>query len=304
MNCPKCGASSPDNVRFCPSCGNELITQIAWCPACNAELRPGTRFCGKCGQPVEAGADTRVGPGKADSIQVSAGGAAIIADRPPLSWGNLLKLIWKNTWQGLLKSLPMMIIIFVISMIVHTYMLVFVNEGFGSGTWMGRQLLATQGNVISATILWMLISGMVFQAIGRIRAVGFNGYVSEVVNLPQEMTHMSKKLEETVVPSWPVDWLDHFRRDERRWQYLPGSRGSRIICQPGWTGNALLLQTARLQSSQFAPNQTKVIAKFGIVSAYLSIVGSALGFALAAILPVGPLIDPASGGTCSNDLQQ
>ncbi|MGI5880839.1 MAG: zinc-ribbon domain-containing protein [Syntrophomonadaceae bacterium] len=295
MNCPKCGASSPDNVRFCPSCGNELKPGIAFCRACNAELRPGAQFCGKCGQSVVPGADTRIGPVKADSIQVSAGGAAsIVADRPSLSWGNLLKLIWQNTWQGLLKSLPMMIIIFVISMIVHTYMLVFVNEGFGSGTWMGRQLLATQGNVISATILWMLISGMVFQAIGRIRAVGFNGYISEVVKLPQEMTAYVKEAGRDGMILFLAGVglaliISGVMSDIGNIFLAAGVVG--LFASPVGRVIALLLQTAWTTiMSQFAPNQTKVIAKFGIVSAYLSIVGSALGFALAAILPVGPLI--------------
>ncbi|MDR0906738.1 MAG: zinc ribbon domain-containing protein [Oscillospiraceae bacterium] len=48
--CPNCGHTNPDGVKFCQECGTPLaVTGPKHCTSCGAELAPGARFCGGCG---------------------------------------------------------------------------------------------------------------------------------------------------------------------------------------------------------------------------------------------------------------
>ncbi|MGH3115699.1 MAG: adenylate/guanylate cyclase domain-containing protein [Gaiellales bacterium] len=60
MNCPACGAASPEGASFCGACGAPLS---AACPKCGASNPPANRFCAQCGSRIGAEeAPTPAGP--------------------------------------------------------------------------------------------------------------------------------------------------------------------------------------------------------------------------------------------------
>jgi class 3 adenylate cyclase len=50
MNCPACGAETPDDNRFCGACG---APQIISCTGCGKENPAANKFCGGCGAPMQ-----------------------------------------------------------------------------------------------------------------------------------------------------------------------------------------------------------------------------------------------------------
>ena len=52
IQCPKCFAQIPKDVRFCPQCGNQILKANA-CLRCGAELPAEANFCMVCGAKVE-----------------------------------------------------------------------------------------------------------------------------------------------------------------------------------------------------------------------------------------------------------
>lgn len=69
MECPGCGRSAPDGVKFCGACGTRLdLPQPpppkthAGCPDCGADNAPGAKFCRQCGARLGGAAATEVTP--------------------------------------------------------------------------------------------------------------------------------------------------------------------------------------------------------------------------------------------------
>jgi hypothetical protein len=84
----------------------------------------------------------------------------------PQKFFPLLAYIGKQTLKVFRQQFPTMVFFGVLGWLLHTYLLVFVNQGFGRGSWVG-DLLATTGNGIAGTIIWMIGSGLLFSWIGQ-----------------------------------------------------------------------------------------------------------------------------------------
>jgi len=193
MFCPSCGISIPDNAVFCPQCGLAIElekTPPNLCPVCQASIEAGTVFCGNCGASLNEG-NSEVNYQQAamgfEQSQASGHQSYTGMQREKLTWGNLMKNIWKSTWSSVLKSLPMTLVFFLGSLLFHTYVMVGINQGFSPDTFLGSQLLATQGNVISATILWTLLSTLVFLSIKRKRK-GEEGLLKSILVSPKQIS--------------------------------------------------------------------------------------------------------------------
>jgi MFS family permease len=84
----------------------------------------------------------------------------------PRKFFPLLGHILKTTLRTFKQQLPMMIFFGILGWLLHTYLLVVINEGFGESSFIGK-FLATQKNGISGTIIWMVVSGILFGWIGQ-----------------------------------------------------------------------------------------------------------------------------------------
>ncbi len=189
MFCQNCGNRLPDDAIFCPECGSQTINAALRCPLCGTEITPGAPFCGNCGQQLSSL------PNNTEPFYYPPGPAGTGYDMPPpdtgpkikLTWSSLLKQIGLKTGQALLKSLPLTILFFLISLAVHTYLLVGINQGFSPDTWLGQQLLGSKGNMISATVLWTLFSTLLFSAIYLIKRKGAGELIKSIIITPKDI---------------------------------------------------------------------------------------------------------------------
>ncbi|KUG02918.1 hypothetical protein ASZ90_019694 [hydrocarbon metagenome] len=146
---------------------------------------PRASFCGACGAAVVNEAD-----GSRQDVKQPA--ADQFEEKKKLTWGNFLKQILGDTGKSFLKSLPLSILFFLISLAVHTYLLVGVNQGFSPDTVMGREILASSGNVFSATLLWTVISTLFFSAIIFIKRKGITALIKGLIITPKQIIHYIK----------------------------------------------------------------------------------------------------------------
>jgi hypothetical protein len=281
MYCSGCGKQLSDNALFCPACGTPVKKKTARCPDCRQAVKPGAGFCGSCGAALDAGPVAAAD----DERQ-----AAPDIDRPVLTWKNLCKLILINWKNSLRRSIPLMLIIFFLSLAVHTFLLVYYNEGFGQGTWLGRQMLATQGNAVSATVLWTLLSGFIFATIPAMRKKGLSGSFSELFSLPGKTVKFLREcgpdglqmfltgIGLTLVISSIMSGMTSLTLalGMAALFAMPLGRILAVLVQSFWM---TLLQALR-------PEQARNVSRFGIIPAYLLIIGTAAGFALGTVLPV------------------
>lgn len=109
----------------------------------------------------------------------------------PKTTVELLKYIIKKIPERVLKALPMTIAIGVGSWLLHTFLLVYTNEGFNPGTWLGNNFLNVKGRVISSTLLWAMIGGIIPLAISFFARKG--NPVKSIVAMAKIPTDIIKK---------------------------------------------------------------------------------------------------------------
>ncbi len=79
----------------------------------------------------------------------------------PQTTSQLLLYILKKIPERLLKAIPLTIAIAVIAWLLHTFLLVGVNQGFAPDTWLGQNILNVSGKLLSSTLLWTMIGFMI-----------------------------------------------------------------------------------------------------------------------------------------------
>ncbi len=119
----------------------------------------------------------------------------------PQTTGQLLKYIAKKIPGRLLKSLPVILIVGFSSWLIHTYLLVFVNEGFSPDTWLANNFLNVRGSFISSTLLWGMIGALIPMTISFI-ATGGNPVKSfkAMVNMPVDIYKKNKASKNKLLP--------------------------------------------------------------------------------------------------------
>ncbi|SHG47273.1 hypothetical protein SAMN02745221_00274 [Thermosyntropha lipolytica DSM 11003] len=176
-----------------------------------------------------------------------------------------------------------------VSMLLHAFLLVYYNEGFAGRTWLGVQMLAIRGNIISSTLLWMLVSGFLFVALPRIRQIGWGAFLAETAKIPGIMAQYVKKAGDNgflllmsgmgvalVISSILSSTTSLFMALGLAAVFAsPLGRVLAILIQSSW-----IILVARIN-----PEQAQIQASFGIIPAYVTMAGSTAGFLLATVLP-------------------
>lgn len=253
-----------------------------FCRECGTKIPEGGIVCPNCG--------TAVGKPNRSENQNHRANEASPRENIPLTWGNLLRLILINTARGIAKNIPMIVVTFIISLIIHTYLLVVYNEGFAAGTWIGSQLLATRGRVISSTLLWMLVSGFIYIAVPQIKSKGLSRFLQDAFQVPGKM-------------------IEYFRKEKKEGMNLfLAALGLSLLISGVMSGVTSLVLAVGLaamfassvgrvvailiQSSWYTlvslkdPERPKMAAaEFRLVPAYISMIGGSAGFALSPFLP-------------------
>jgi len=119
----------------------------------------------------------------------------------PQTTGQLLKYIAKKIPGRLLKSLPVILIVGFSSWLIHTYLLVFVNEGFNPDSWLANNFLNVKGRFISSTLLWGMVGALVPMTISFF-ATGGNPVKSftAMLKMPMDIYKKNKVSQNALLP--------------------------------------------------------------------------------------------------------
>ena len=94
----------------------------------------------------------------------------------PETLGQFFALIFREGVRALRRRILSTIAIFFLGWIIHTFLLVGPNDGFGRNYTLLSDFLATSGNTIGGTLIWTLVPALVVAGINRVRGVGSAGY--------------------------------------------------------------------------------------------------------------------------------
>ncbi len=140
MFCKNCGKQQPDGSKFCTGCGASLeqkagheqpIQQQYQQPIQQQPIQQQNQY--QQTPPIQAYASS--------SNTQSNPNFSTTKENAPRNTGELLKYIIKKIPERVLKALPLTIIIGLVSWLVHTYLLVYTNQGFNPDTWLGKNFL-------------------------------------------------------------------------------------------------------------------------------------------------------------------
>lgn len=110
-----------------------------------------------------------------------------------MSFGQFLKEIFSQMPKKLLSALPTTIISGILAWFFHTFLLVYVNEGFRPGSWLGINILNTSGRLISSTVLWMILGSFISFLVSFIRGKNRGGGFLKLFTLPREMVRRNRE---------------------------------------------------------------------------------------------------------------
>lgn len=113
----------------------------------------------------------------------------------------LIKYIGKRLPGQLLKALPMTIAVGVLSWLIHTYLLVKVNEGFNPDSWLAQNFLNVSGGLISSSILWALLGGLISLTLASLLR-GQNPFksVAGMFKVPGNIIRKNKEMNHSLLP--------------------------------------------------------------------------------------------------------
>jgi hypothetical protein len=111
--------------------------------------------------------EERDGVNGATGVFPSEAGSADLPKRPLA----LIRLIASKTLASFLRRLPITILIGVVGALLHTYLLVVVNNGYLKSGVVGG-LLMIRGNILSGTIIWLVGPTLLMGLVGRLFSRG------------------------------------------------------------------------------------------------------------------------------------
>jgi hypothetical protein len=215
-------------------------------------------------------------------VQAKAQTAAIDTVQPlPRKFVPLLWYIVKRTIAIFIKQLPSMIIFGILGWLFHTFLMVYVNDGFSSDTIIGG-MLATQGNGLGGTVIWTIASGFIFSWLSQARQrkgkarfamPPFKTYFTKAGDLA--LASLTAAAGICVVIGATVNNIANVA--------MAAGLGALLLSQ-GRAVVSLLIRSA--WTTTYGLVQNKKVAQFGTAAGYVAIVGGALGFVLSATIPL------------------
>jgi len=113
----------------------------------------------------------------------------------------LLKHLAVNIPKRFLKTLPITITCGVIAWVLHTYLLVYTNQGFSPDTWLGTNILNVSGKLFSSTLLWTLVGAMIPMLISFLmRGENPLKRISAIIKMPFDIVNKNKENNGRVLP--------------------------------------------------------------------------------------------------------
>jgi len=167
-----------------------------FCKYCGAALTEGSKFCKGCGNAAGA----QAAPGQqythTPPVQPRPQQPAPANQAQPQTTGQLLIYILKQIPIRLMKSIPQTVIVGAGILIMHTYILVRLNNGFNKNadSWYATNVLNIFGNGLSANLLWGLIGALIPLILSFFKKGGNPGkQIAGFFKLPGDIINANKK---------------------------------------------------------------------------------------------------------------
>jgi hypothetical protein len=113
--------------------------------------------------------------------------------KPPETLFQLCTTIVKSIIRGMIKNLPRTIGIIIVVMLLHTWLMIAMNDGFNpSGNNFLDMILALRSRVMSGILFWLLFMTLISTA--RTHKNGFGAYISEITGAPGFVSNLKNKL--------------------------------------------------------------------------------------------------------------
>lgn len=123
------------------------------------------------------------------------------AQYPKNTW-ELIKYIAKRIPERLLKALPITIAFGVGSWLLHTFLLVYTNEGFNPDTWLGQNILNVKGKLLSSTLLWTMVGAIIPMIISFFKRGGSPiAYFKSFVKIPADIEKANRSTDGKFLPA-------------------------------------------------------------------------------------------------------
>jgi hypothetical protein len=84
----------------------------------------------------------------------------------------LLRLVFLATVKALIRRIPLLVVTFLIGLSIHSFLLVYSNDGFDRWPTLLSDFLSTRGNEIGSMIIWGVGSALVITAVKQAKRVG------------------------------------------------------------------------------------------------------------------------------------
>jgi hypothetical protein len=158
-HCRECGRQLARNAKFCRHCGAET-SRAGRDDAAGRKASNATSGKVPADRKAAKRSTARSGRSRPDASAAEPSGP------PPEDFRAILRAIARNTISSFLKRLPLSIGIGLAVWIVHTYLLVVVNEGWHPSTTVGT-FLALNGQAISGTVVWTVLAALIASLLMR-----------------------------------------------------------------------------------------------------------------------------------------
>lgn len=275
-------------MAFCTHCGAELDPKAKFCTSCGTQLQrpaPGKRKRAapkNAKRPAQEGQTRRQAARKSRRSPVQKRAGPQVPDK----FFPLVAFLFRQIAAAFFKQLPTVLFYGFLGWCAHTFLLVYMNEGFNPGTQLG-QVLSLSGQTITGSLVWMVGSMLLAGLLARMKGKGSK------VSLSQRISAMTTYLREAPMDAYSVLAggvgialvLATFVNSASG-LVLAAGLGALIASKAG-SVFSLLFRTA--WNTIFSTLRQTNITRYGMAAGYLGVAASSAGMLANSLFPVGGL---------------
>lgn len=106
----------------------------------------------------------------------------------PQTLKELLQMLIEGMFTGWVKNIPIVLISMAVVWFVHTYLLVFINEGFNPDNPFLAMLLVLKGNEVAGTLVWAFLGALAWAVVHKVRTGTLGASISRLGGTPEAMS--------------------------------------------------------------------------------------------------------------------
>ncbi len=231
--------------------------------------------------------DTWVPEPESESATATTQGAAGTQQQLPEGFLPLLGLIIKNTIKMFFKRLPLTVLFAVGALVLHTYLLVYVNNGFDPSTTTGN-FLSLANSPLSGIVIWTVGPMLMMSLMGRLRGKRGPGIGARLVAVRDYFRERGIDALAVAMGSLGVALTVGGLMNGHASLFMAAGVGAMVASRSGAV-TALLFRSA--WTAAFNAARRENVARYGLAAGYVTLFASSLGFiANSVVTPNGVVV--------------